>query len=88
MPAPCQVARHVPLLAPVLAALPCLKAGDKLDAMALELGDAGAAAFIALFKRRMGMPPEAFRQPARSTGKIRPLDRARRPAARLAFQLG
>ncbi len=46
----------------IVRALPLLTAGLKLEAIAHELGYASAAAFIALFKRQMGVTPQAYRR--------------------------
>lgn len=48
----------------VVKALPRLQAGLKVEAVALELGYAGASAFITMFKRLMGMTPDEFRRGA------------------------
>lgn len=54
----------------LMRALPLLAQGWKVEAVALELGYAGASAFIAMFRRHMGRTPDQFRsgpaQPASS----------------------
>ncbi len=49
----------------VVKALPRLQAGHKVEAVALELGYAGASAFITMFKRLMGTTPDGFRRGGR-----------------------
>jgi AraC-like DNA-binding protein len=45
----------------VLRALPMLDEGRKVEAIALDLGYAGASAFIAMFRRLMGTTPDDYR---------------------------
>ena len=46
----------------VVKALPRLEAGDKIEAIAFDLGYASVSAFIAMFRRLMGVTPDAFRK--------------------------
>ncbi len=46
----------------VVRALPRLEAGEKVEALALDLGYASASAFIAMFHRLMGMTPSECRK--------------------------
>jgi AraC-like DNA-binding protein len=46
----------------VVKALPRLQTGQKVEAVALELGYASASAFITMFKRLMGLTPDEFRR--------------------------
>ncbi|WP_111495077.1 AraC family transcriptional regulator [Marinobacter bohaiensis] len=46
----------------VVKAMPRLEAGDKVEAIALELGYASASAFIAMFRRLMGVTPDEYRR--------------------------
>lgn len=46
----------------VVKALPRLAAGEKVEAIALDLGYAGASAFIAMFRRLTGATPDAHRR--------------------------
>ena len=46
----------------IVKALPRLEAGEKVESIALDLGYAGASAFIAMFRRLMGVTPDAFRR--------------------------
>lgn len=48
----------------VVKALPRLQAGEKVETVALELGYAGASAFITMFRRLMGVTPDEFRRGA------------------------
>ncbi|MDE2394993.1 MAG: helix-turn-helix transcriptional regulator [Burkholderiales bacterium] len=48
----------------VVKALPLLEAGNKVESIALDLGYASASAFIAMFKRLMGVTPDEFRRGA------------------------
>lgn len=46
----------------VVKALPRLEAGDKVEAIALDLGYASASAFIAMFRRMTGQTPDEHRR--------------------------
>lgn len=46
----------------VTKALPRLQAGDKVEAIALDLGYATASAFIAMFRRMTGETPDEYRR--------------------------
>lgn len=46
----------------VVRALPRLQAGDKVESIALDLGYGSASAFIAMFRRMMGVTPDEFRK--------------------------
>ncbi len=46
----------------IVKALPRLEAGDKIEAIAFDLGYASVSAFIAMFRRLMGVTPDAFRK--------------------------
>lgn len=46
----------------VVRALPLLEAGQKVEAIAFDLGYGSASAFIAMFKRLMGVTPDEFRR--------------------------
>ena len=46
----------------VVRALPMLESGQKVEAVALDLGYGSASAFIAMFKRLMGVTPDEFRK--------------------------
>ncbi len=46
----------------VVKAVPRLQAGDKVEAIALDLGYASASAFIAMFRRLMKVTPDEFRK--------------------------
>ena len=46
----------------IVKALPRLEAGDKVEAIAFDLGYASVSAFIAMFRRLMGVTPDAFRK--------------------------
>ena len=48
----------------VVRALPLLEAGEKVEAIALDLGYGSAPAFIAMFKRLMGVTPDECRKGA------------------------
>jgi AraC-like DNA-binding protein len=48
----------------VLAALPRLEAGQKVASIALDLGYGSASAFIAMFRRLMGITPDDYRKGA------------------------
>jgi AraC-like DNA-binding protein len=48
----------------VVRALPLLEAGQKVEAIAFDLGYGSASAFIAMFKRLMGVTPDEFRKGA------------------------
>jgi AraC-like DNA-binding protein len=48
----------------VVRALPLLEAGQKVEAIAFDLGYGSASAFIAMFKRLMGETPDEFRRGA------------------------
>lgn len=48
----------------VVKALPLLKAGHKVESVALDMGYSSASAFIAMFRRLMGMTPDEFRKGA------------------------
>ena len=48
----------------VVRALPLLEAGEKVEALALDLGYGSASAFIAMFRRLMGVTPDEFRKGA------------------------
>ncbi|WP_201496766.1 AraC family transcriptional regulator [Rubrivivax sp. A210] len=48
----------------VVKALPRLEAGEKVEAIALDLGYGGASAFIAMFRRLMGVTPDEYRKGA------------------------
>ncbi len=54
----------------VLRSLPRLEAGDKVESIARDLGYGSASAFIAMFRKLMGVTPDEFRKgvPA-GTGK-------------------
>lgn len=45
----------------IVRALPALRAGGKVQAVALELGYASASSFITAFRRHMGVTPQAWR---------------------------
>ena len=67
---PCQCRTHSPLARKtsrepeVVKALPRLEAGEKVEAIAFDLGYASVSAFIAMFRRLMGVTPDAFRKGA------------------------
>lgn len=46
----------------VVKALPRLEAGDKIEAIAFDLGYASTSAFIAMFRRLMGVTPDTLRK--------------------------
>jgi AraC-like DNA-binding protein len=46
----------------IVKALPRLEAGDKVEAIAFDLGYASVSAFIAMFRRLMGVTPDALRK--------------------------
>lgn len=46
----------------VVTSLPRLEAGDKVEAIALELGYGSASAFIAMFRRLMDVTPDEYRR--------------------------
>lgn len=46
----------------VVRALPMLEAGQKVEAIAFDLGYGSASAFIAMFKRLMSVTPDEFRK--------------------------
>jgi len=48
----------------VVRALPMLERGHKVEAIALDLGYGSASAFIAMFRRLMGVTPDEFRKGA------------------------
>jgi AraC-like DNA-binding protein len=48
----------------VVRALPLLEAGQKVEAIAFDLGYGSASAFIAMFKRLMDVTPDEFRKGA------------------------
>ena len=48
----------------VVRSLPLLEAGEKVEAIALDLGYGSASAFIAMFKRLMGVTPDECRKGA------------------------
>lgn len=60
----------------VIKALPRLEAGDKVEAIALDLGYASASAFIAMFRRLMNVSPDEFRKSSASQAAVQ-----RAPAA-------
>lgn len=45
-----------------LKAMPRLEAGEKVESIALDLGYASASAFIAMFRRLMGVTPDEYRR--------------------------
>ena len=55
----------------VVGALPLLEQGAKVEAIALDLGYGSASAFIAMFRRLMGVTPDEFRRSAAGAGKAR-----------------
>ena len=52
----------------VVRALPLLEQGHKVEAIALDLGYGSASAFIAMFRRLMGVTPDEFRKGASLPG--------------------
>ena len=48
----------------VVKALPRLESGEKVETIALDLGYAGASAFIAMFRRMTGVTPDEHRRAA------------------------
>ncbi|WP_430462829.1 helix-turn-helix domain-containing protein [Thalassolituus sp. LLYu03] len=46
----------------VVRAMPMLEAGEKVESIALDLGYASASAFIAMFRRLMGVTPDEYRK--------------------------
>ncbi|MEZ5703421.1 MAG: helix-turn-helix domain-containing protein [Burkholderiaceae bacterium] len=56
----------------VVRALPMLESGQKVEAVALDLGYGSASAFIAMFRRLMGVTPDEFRKGA-ATSRSAPL---------------
>ncbi|MBL1376961.1 AraC family transcriptional regulator [Zobellella iuensis] len=52
----------------VIRAMTLLEEGRKVESIALELGYAGASAFIAMFRRLMGMTPDEYRKSLRTGG--------------------
>ena len=54
----------------VVKALPRLQAGDKIEAIALDLGYASASAFIAMFRRLTNVTPDEFRKGAPSPQQV------------------
>jgi AraC-like DNA-binding protein len=46
----------------IVKALPRLEAGEKVEAIAFDLGYASVSAFIAMFRRLMGVTPDVFRK--------------------------
>ncbi|MEN2975600.1 helix-turn-helix transcriptional regulator [Tistrella bauzanensis] len=52
----------------VLKAMPRLTAGEKVEAVALDLGYGSASAFIAMFRRLTGVTPDDYRRGARKAG--------------------
>ena len=46
----------------IVKALPRLEAGEKIEAIAFDLGYASVSAFIAMFRRLMGVTPDALRK--------------------------
>lgn len=46
----------------IVKALPRLETGEKIEAIAFDLGYASVSAFIAMFRRLMGVTPDAFRK--------------------------
>ncbi|HVL76296.1 MAG TPA: helix-turn-helix transcriptional regulator [Noviherbaspirillum sp.] len=51
----------------VVKAMPLLEAGEKIEAIALDLGYGSASAFIAMFRRLMGVTPDEYRRQAQGT---------------------
>jgi AraC-like DNA-binding protein len=60
----------------VVKALPRLEGGEKVETIALDLGYAGASAFIAMFRRLMGITPDEFRKQRSGAGQAPALRRA------------
>lgn len=54
----------------VVRALPLLEAGQKVEAIAFDLGYGSASAFIAMFKRLMGATPDEFRKGAAGSRSV------------------
>ena len=52
----------------VVRALPLLEQGHKVEAIALDLGYGSASAFIAMFRRLMGVTPDEYRKGASLPG--------------------
>jgi AraC-like DNA-binding protein len=67
----------------VVRALPLLEQGHKVEAIALDLGYGSASAFIAMFRRLMGVTPDEYRKGASLPGPT-PLRPPAPPAARPA----
>lgn len=53
----------------VVRSLPRLQAGHKVESIALDMGYGSASAFIAMFRKRMGVTPDEFRK---GRGETRP----------------
>lgn len=54
----------------VVKAMPMLQAGLKVEHIAQDLGYASTSAFIAMFRRMMGVTPDAYRQNVRSSAPV------------------
>lgn len=54
----------------IVKALPRLEAGEKVEAIAFDLGYASVSAFIAMFRRLMGVTPDVFRKGSALTASI------------------
>ncbi len=57
----------------VVMALPRLESGDKVEAIALDLGYGSASAFIAMFRRLMDATPDEYRRSITGRSSSRPL---------------
>lgn len=53
----------------VVRSLPLLEAGHKVESVALDMGYSSASAFIAMFRKLMGVTPDEFRKAAGSTAR-------------------
>lgn len=56
----------------IVKALPRLEAGEKIEAIAFDLGYASVSAFIAMFRRLMGVTPDALRKGSVATHPVAP----------------
>jgi AraC-like DNA-binding protein len=54
----------------IVKALPRLETGEKIEAIAFDLGYASVSAFIAMFRRLMGVTPDAFRKGSVATHAV------------------
>lgn len=54
----------------VVRALPMIERGDKIEAIAIDLGYSAAPAFITMFRRRMGVTPEEFRRSIKGASRM------------------